>query len=454
MRHAHTVRTAYRALRCNVMRSALTALGIIIGIAAVIAMVEIGRGSSAAVRRTIESLGANVIQIDPSDAVKAGVSSGGGSRMTLTPADGEALGRECPSVRWSAPSIDVRAQVLYGNRNWSPSNIRGTTPTFLLIRDWANLAAGECFTEDDVRTAAPVCLLGQTVSRALFSDEEPLGKQIRIKSLMVKVIGVLAPKGASMTGRDQDDYIVLPWTTAKFRLSGVRSATVSTATSIGGGINTLNNLYPGGAPSLYPQPSAAQLADFPQMTRFADMDDIFVSAVSSEEVPAAISQITALLRERHKLQEDDPDDFRIRDMTEISSALGKTTTLMTNLLLCVALISLVVGGVGIMNIMLVCVTERTREIGLRMAVGARSRDILQQFLVEAVVLCAAGGMIGIAFGRAISHFVTVFLRWPTEVSLGAMLVAVLVSVSVAMIFGFYPAWKASRLDPIEALRYE
>ncbi|MCX7008266.1 MAG: ABC transporter permease, partial [Kiritimatiellaeota bacterium] len=313
---------------------------------------------------------------------------------------------------------------------------------------------GECFTEDDVRTAAPVCLLGQTVLHALFPAEAPLGKQVRIKNLMVKVIGVLAPKGANMMGRDQDDYIILPWTTVKFRLSGVRSATVAAASGLAGGVNTLNQLYPCGTLSLYPQPSAAQLADFPQMKRFADMDDIFVSAISPQEVPAAIRQITVLLRERHRLQEADPDDFRIRDLTEISSALGKTTTLMTDLLLCVALISLVVGGVGIMNIMLVCVTERTREIGLRLAVGARSRDILWQFLVEAMVLCTAGGVLGIVLGRTCSYLVTALLRWPTEVSLGAMLVAVLVSVSVAMIFGFYPAWKASRLDPIEALRYE
>ncbi len=454
MRRAHTIRTAFRALRSNVLRSTLTALGIIIGIAAVIAMVEIGRGSTTAVRRTIEGLGANVIQIDPSDAVKAGVSGGSGGRVTLTPADCTALLRECPSIRWAAPSIDVKAQVLYGHRNWSPSNIRGTTGAYLWIRGWGDLVEGECFTEDDVRKAAPVCLLGQTVLRALFPDESPLGKEVRIKNLMVRVIGVLATKGANMMGRDQDDYVILPWTTVKFRLSGVRAATVPAAAGTGGGINSLNRLYPGGTLPLYPQPSAMQLADFPLMTRFADMDDIFVSANSPQEVPPALLQITALLRERHRLPEEAPDDFRIRDLTEISTALAKTSTLMTNLLLCVALISLVVGGVGIMNIMLVCVTERTREIGLRMAVGARSRDILWQFLMEALVLCLAGGLLGIVLGRTISWLVTVVMRWPTEMSLGAILAAVCVAGSVAMIFGFYPAWKASRLDPIEALRHE
>jgi ABC-type antimicrobial peptide transport system permease subunit len=436
------------------MRSALTALGIIIGIAAVITMIEIGRGSATAVRRTISSLGANVIQIDPSDAVKAGVSSGSGGRVTLIAADCDAIRRECPSVRWAAPSIDSKEQVLYGNRNWAPQDVRGTTPDYLQIRDWATLAEGEPFTESDVRTGAAVCLLGQTVVRELFRGESPLGKQIRIKNLQMKVIGVLSPKGANMMGRDQDDYVLTPWTVVKYRLSGVRAATVPNTAGAAGTITTLDQRYPEQAVQLYPAPTASESADQPLMTRFADVEDIFVSVATPEEVPSTIRQITVLLRERHRLQDDDPDDFRIRDLTEISATLAKTSKLMETLLLCVALISLVVGGVGIMNIMLVCVTERTREIGLRMAVGARPKDILWQFLTEAVLLCLCGGAAGIALGRLSSYLVGAVLRWPTEASVGAAVAAVLVSASVGIAFGFYPAWKASRLDPIEALRYE
>ena len=436
------------------MRSALTALGIIIGIAAVITMVEIGRGSATAIRYTISSLGANVIQIDPSDAVKAGVSTGAGGQVTLTAADCDAIRRECPAVRWAAPSIDSKEQLLYGNRNWAPQDVRGTTPDYLQIRDWATLVEGEPFTENDVRAGAAVCLLGQTVVRELFQGETPLGKLIRCKNLQMKVIGVLSPKGANMLGRDQDDYVLTPWTVVKYRLSGVRATTVPNTAASYGTITTLDQTYPEQAVQLYPQQDATQAADQPQMTRFADVEDIFVSVTSPEEVAPTIRQITILLRERHRLKDGDPDDFRIRDLTEISATMVKTSKLMENLLLCVALISLVVGGVGIMNIMLVCVTERTREIGLRMAVGARPRDILWQFLTEAVLLCLCGGAVGIALGRLGSYLVTAVLHWPTETSVGAAVAAVLVSACVGVAFGFYPAWKASRLDPIEALRYE
>jgi ABC-type antimicrobial peptide transport system permease subunit len=436
------------------MRSALTALGIIIGIAAVITMVEIGRGSATAIRNTIASLGANVIQIDPSDAVKAGVSTGAGGQVTLTTADCDAIRRECSAVRWAAPSIDSKGQLLYGNRNWAPQDVRGTTPDYLQIRDWATLAEGEPFTEHDVRAGAAVCLLGQTVVRELFQGEPPLGKLIRCKNLQMKVIGVLSPKGANMLGRDQDDYVLTPWTVVKYRLSGVRAATVPNTAASYGTITTLDQTYPQQVVQLYPQQAATQAADRPQMTRFADVEDIFVSVTAPEEVAPTIRQITVLLRERHRIKEEDPDDFRIRDLTEISTTMAKTSKLMESLLLCVALISLVVGGVGIMNIMLVCVTERTREIGLRLAVGARPRDILWQFLTEAVLLCLCGGAAGIALGRLSSYLISAVLGWPTEVSVGAAVAAVLVSACVGVAFGFYPAWKASRLDPIEALRYE
>jgi macrolide transport system ATP-binding/permease protein len=454
------VRTALHGLRRNIMRAALTTLGIVIGVAAVIAMMEIGNGSSSAIQSTIASMGANNLMVLPGAAASGGVSFGGGSSMTLTPQDAEAILTESPAVRGSVPLVRARTQVIYGNRNWVPSFIYGTTPAWLDVREWG-LAEGDMFTDQDVRNASKVCVLGQRLVRELFQGENPIGKEVRVQNVSFRVVGVLTAKGANMMGMDQDDVLIAPWTTIKFRVTGASAATANqSAGDKGSGsatsttVNSLNQIYPNAQNQLYPIPSTTQAADTPQPVRFINVDQILTAGRSTEEIPAAIKQITQILRERHRIGPGEPDDFNIRDMTEMTKALSSTGTMMTKLLLAVALISLLVGGVGIMNIMLVSVTERTREIGLRMAVGAWARDILEQFLAESVILCFCGGVAGILVGRGISLLVRAFLHWPTELSLGAIVAAFAVSVTVGIVFGFYPAWKASRLDPIIALRYE
>jgi ABC-type antimicrobial peptide transport system permease subunit len=453
-----TLRMALKALRRNVLRSALTTLGIVIGVAAVIAMMEIGQGSSTAIRKTIASMGADNLLVQPGTASSGGVTFGSGSMTTLTPQDAASILQECPAVKATAPIVRARTQVVYGNRNWVPLYIYGTTPEFLHIRDWDNLDEGECFTDRDVRNGSKICVIGQTLVRELFQDRSPLGKEVRVQNVSFRVVGVLSGKGANMMGTDQDDILLAPWTTIKYRVSGATLNNVNQSVVTKGDssqqVNTLNQLYPSTQTSLYPVPSPIQAADTPLPVRFTNVDQILVQAEATNAIPQAIRQLTQTLHERHRIRPGQPDDFNIRDMTEMSKALASTSDLMTNLLLCVALISLVVGGVGIMNIMLVSVTERTREIGLRMAVGARARDILMQFLVEAIVLCLLGGAMGILFGRGGSMLVRTLMHWPTEPSLPAIITAVLVSAAVGVIFGYYPAWKASRLDPIEALRYE
>ena len=462
MRITRTLSMSLRALRRNPMRATLTTLGIIIGVAAVIAMMEIGSGSSSSIQKSIASMGASTLTVMPGAAASGGVSFGSGSVMTLTPQDCDAIARECPAVIAAAPIVrgPGQAQIVYGSRNWVPSGfggITGTTSAFLTIRNWAELAEGEPFTDRDVRSANKVCLLGQTIARELFQGDSPVGQEIRIQNVTFRVVGVLAAKGANMVGMDQDDIVVAPWTTIKYRVSNQSSSGgggTSSSSGASSSVNSLSKLYPNTSVALYPVQSDVQAADTPLPVRFANVSQILVGVQSPQQIPAAIEEITSLLHERHHIRENQLDDFNIRDMTEITKMLTSTVQTMTVLLLCVAVISLVVGGVGIMNIMLVSVTERTREIGLRMAVGARGADILRQFLLEAVVLCVIGGAFGILLGCGGSYLVTSLLHWPTETSPLAIFASVVVSAAVGILFGYYPAWKASRLDPIEALRYE
>ncbi len=455
-----TAAMALRSLRRNALRSALTTLGIIIGVASIIAIAEIGQGSSTAIREILNRTGVENLLIQPGNASNNGVSLGSGSVKTLTPEDAEALLHECPAVDSLAPIVYTRKQVVRGNKNWVPTYMYGTSPAFLRVRDWEDLEDGEPFTDQDIRDVGMVCLLGQTPARELFRDESPIGQEVYVNDVPLKVIGVLGRKGANIIGEDQDDILIAPWTTIKYRVSSAAGPAASPAPptppapGMADAFAGLSRRYPRANTGLYTTASASQLVDTPRLERFANVDSILVRARSADEIPVAMGQMTELLHERHQIAPDRENDFAVRDFTEVIKAVQSTVALVAGLLLCVALISLMVGGVGIMNIMLVSVTERYREIGLRMAVGAGPRDILRQFLVEAVVLCALGGAVGILVGRGGSILVRVLAGWPTESSLPAIVASVSVSVTVGVLFGYYPAWKASRLNPIEALRYE
>jgi putative ABC transport system permease protein len=405
-----TLRIALRSLRVNKLRTALTMLGIMIGVGAVIAMVSVGTGAQARVAEQIQSLGSNLIIVLPGSRNSAGLRLGQGSQVTITEDDAAAIGREIPLVQAVAPSSRGNAQVVYGNLNWS-TNITGVTSDFFEARDWA-IYSGRPILREDTDGATKVALLGQTAALNLFGDSDPVGEIIRIKKVPFTVIGVLTRKGQTTWGQDQDDVIVIPLSTAKKKVLGASQANSRSVHSIS------------------------------------------IKVLPGEDMSEAEAQLRTLLRDRHRLQPYQEDDFWIRNLAEVLQTQEETSAVLTYLLAAIASVSLLVGGIGIMNIMLVSVTERTREIGLRMAVGARGRDILTQFLVEAVTLSLIGGIIGIVLGIGSSNAISYFAEWRTVLAPGAVVLAFGFAAAIGIFFGFYPARKASRLDPIEALRYE
>jgi len=451
MKKFRVIKSALTAICRNPTRTFLTTLGIVIGIAAVIALMEIGNGAQEALQKNIEAMGVNTMRIFPGTVSRGGVNTGAGARANLTMKDVEAILKNCEHVEAVSPVLWVRGQLIYGGKNWNPYNISGANEHYLKISNW-QIQDGEPITEGHVRRGSKVCLIGSTIVRELFDGENPIGKDLRIQNVMFRVIGVLKTKGANMMGMDQDDCVIAPWTAIKTRLRGAGSSSIVSAnTSTSSSTNSTlsaSSTYTTGV-SLY----TAAHSDLPPV-RFSNVDSLIVSVPSVDNLAEAGDEIIATLRESHRLRAGDDDDFRIRTMAEFTDFLTSSTKTTTSLLLCVAFVSLVVGGVGIMNIMLVSVTERTREIGLRMAVGARARDIMRQFLIESIVICIFGGIIGIIVGHGLSVLLANLMGWPTSVSYAAILLSVGVSALVGVVFGYYPAWKAARLDPIEALRYE
>ena len=399
------LRLAMRALARNKMRSILTMLGIIIGVGAVIASVAVGEGASEQIQEQISNLGDNMVWIEAGGRAVNGVRTGVRGTKTLVMGDVKAIQQQVPLVYNCSGHVDGPVQIVYGNQNWF-SQARGVAPEFLEVRRLA-VVRGASFSNDDVERSANVCLLGQTIVENLFGSDDPVGQTIRVQNLPMLVIGVLSPKGQSPTGQDQDDTLIVPLTTMQKKIRGI---------------------------------------DW--------LDDIMCSAVSPAAIKPGEDQITSLLRERHHLRADEEDDFNLRHPAEIASARAQSQRIMTILLASIASVSLLVGGIGIMNIMLVSVTERTREIGLRLAIGANEGDVRMQFLGEATLLSLLGGAIGVLLGVVGSLAISSTLHWPTHIPIEALLVAVIFSAAVGVFFGFYPAYKASHLDPIEALRYE
>jgi putative ABC transport system permease protein len=404
------LRIALRSLRVNKLRTALTMLGIMIGVGAVIAMVSVGAGAQARVAEQIQSLGSNLIIVLPGSRNTGGIRLGQGSQVTITEDDAVAIARDVPTVQAVAPASRGTAQVVYGNLNWS-TLITGVTGDFFEARDWP-LEAGRPILREDVDGATKVALVGQTTALNLFGDSDPIGEIIRIKKVPFTVVGLLTRKGQTTWGQDQDDVILIPLSTAKKKVLGVTQANARSVHAIS------------------------------------------IKVQAGEDMTEAEAQVRTLLRERHRLQPYQDDDFWIRNLSEVLQTQEESSKVMTYLLAAIASVSLLVGGIGIMNIMLVSVTERTREIGLRMAVGARARDILTQFLVEAVTLSLIGGIIGIAVGIGSSNAISYLAEWHTILTPESVVLAFGFAAAIGIFFGFYPARKASRLDPIEALRYE
>jgi putative ABC transport system permease protein len=402
-----TFRIALRAIARNKMRSSLTMLGIVIGISAVIAMVSIGQGASASIQAQIAQLGNNMLYIWSGSTNQGGTRGGSGSSATLVADDIDAIERECPSVKAASPGVRANGQLVFGNQNWSASGgIQGVNEKFPDIRAWP-VASGEFFSDGDVRTSARVCVLGKTVADNLFEGGDPIGQTLRIRNLPFRVIGVLSAKGQNQFGQDQDDTVIVPYTTAQKKML------------------TITWIHYG-----------------------------MVSAISPAATFTAEREITDLLRQRHKLAPNMDNDFTVRNLTDVAEAADQSSSIMTTLLASIAGVSLLVGGIGIMNIMLVSVTERTREIGIRMAIGARSGVIRRQFLIESITLSVVGGAIGVFLGIVISVIIPPMLGWPTLVSSVSIAASVVFSMLVGIAFGYYPARKAAALDPIDALRYE
>ena len=451
---AMAVSAAAQAIGRNKMRASLTMLGIFIGVAALIAMVAVGEGANFAVKQQIASLGTNMLVVIPGARTQGGVRGGFGSASTLTVGDAEAIQREVTAAVDVSYLLRGNNQVVYGSKNWQ-TNIFGVTPSYLPITNWS-IGSGRSLTDEDLKGYAMVTVIGQTIATELYGNVSPLGTMLMVKGKPMRVVGVLAPKGQSSFGQDQDDVILIPYTTAESKVIGVNAPT-QLASNTGLTVAAPSQVNSSGGPqgqsadAQYPAPLnpfniTARLTGF--------VNSIYIQAASPEEVNTAIEQVTQTLERRHRIRPGDPDDFAVRNLSQIAQAAQGSSQVMAILLATVASISLVVGGIGIMNILLVSVTERTREIGLRMAIGARRIHILFQFLVEAVLLAVTGGVAGIIVGVVASRVISAVANWPTLVSPAAILGGFVFSAAVGIFFGFYPARKAAHLDPIEALRYE
>ena len=405
LRAALTSLTALRALRRNKLRSSLTALGIIIGVFAVVAMVALGNGTRATIQSQVAGLGQNMLVVFAGSRRSGGVNSGMGSASAITLEDAEALRREIPDVVASSPEVTTTAQAIANGRNWS-TTIAGEAPEYLVIRDWA-VASGSMFTDREVRSAAKVAVLGDKTAHELFGVLDPIGQTVRVGNMPFVIIGVLTSKGAGVGGQNQDDRVVIPYTTAMKRITGDKY-----------------------------------------------LRSVYLEIGESERIPIAQDQITRLLRQRHRVLPDNPDDFNIFNQQEIADTVNTVTSTLTLLLGAIAGLSLVVGGIGIMNIMLVSVTERTREIGIRIAVGAQPGDIRVQFLIEAITLSLLGGLVGVLMGVGVTRLIAAVSTFKPIVTMGSIVLAFSVSFCIGVFFGFYPARRASLMDPIDALRYE